>query len=215
MTNTETTMTVSSSNPVAEILEALMSKHRLNQTELANRSGVSQPAINRILKERSKAKHPRKETLQKIANVLGVTPDQLTGQEAISGRMLTKGVVPVLSWESLVPSSVSGVREQVAWLACPVEHSDQTFALQVLGEAMIGEDGYREGEIIFLDPCVSPDHGKDVVVLKDKTAFFRRLVVTPEGRFLKTLNPGWPTPIMPLPDDAIACGTVVFSGRAR
>ena len=80
---------------------------------------------------------------------------------------------------------------------------------------MIGEDGYREGEIIFLDPCVSPDHGKDVVVLKDKTAFFRRLAVTPEGRFLKTLNPSWPTPIMPLPGDAIVCGTVVFSGRAR
>ena len=215
MTNTETTMTVSSSNPVAEILEALMSKHRLNQTELANRSGVSQPAINRILKERSKAKHPRKETLQKIASVLGVTPDQLTGQEVISTRMLAKGVVPVLSWESLAPPNSQGGRKHNAWLACPVEHSDETFALPVLGEAMIGDDGYREGEIIFIDPCVPPDHGRDVVVLKDGIAFFRRLVVTPEGRFLKALNSSWPTPIMPLPDNAIVCGTVVFSGRAR
>ena len=215
MTNTETTMTVSSSNPVAEILEALMSKHRLNQTELANRSGVSQPAINRILKERSKAKHPRKETLQKIASVLGVTPDQLTGQEVISTRMLTKGVVPVLSWESLAPPNSQGGRKHSAWLACPVEHSDETFALPVLGEAMIGDDGYHEGEIIFLDPRVAPAHGKDVVVLKGKTALFRRLTVTPEGSFLKTLNPSWPTPIMRLPDDAVVCGTVVFSGRIR
>ena len=214
MTKTETTITVSSS-PVAEILEALMSKHRLNQTELANRSGVSQPAINRILKERSKAKHPRKETLQKIASVLGVTPDQLTGQEVISSRILVNGVVPVLSWESLVPANSQGGRKHNACLACPVEHSDETFALPVLGEAMIGDDGYREGEIIFIDPCVPPDHGRDVVVLKGEIAFFRRLVVTPEGRFLKTLNSSWPTPIMPLPDDAIVCGTVVFSGRAR
>lgn len=212
--NAETTMTMSS-NPVAEILEALMSKHRLNQTELANRSGVSQPAINRILKERSKAKHPRKETLQKIASVLGVTPDQLTGQEMISTRMLAKGVVPVLSWESLAPPNSQGGRKHNAWLACPVEHSDETFALPVLGEAMIGDDGYHEGEIIFLDPRVAPAHGKDVVVLKGKTALFRRLTVTPEGSFLKTLNPSWPTPIMPLPDDAVVCGTVVFSGRIR
>lgn len=212
--NAETTMTMSS-NPVAEILEALMSKHRLNQTELANRSGVSQPAINRILKERSKAKHPRKETLQKIASVLGVTPDQLTGQEVISTRMLAKGVVPVLSWESLAPPNSQGGLKHNAWLACPVEHSDETFALPVLGEAMIGDDGYHEGEIIFLDPRVAPAHGKDVVVLKGKTALFRRLTVTPEGSFLKTLNPSWPTPIMPLPDDAVICGTVVFSGRIR
>lgn len=208
-------MTVSNSNPVAEILEALMSKHRLNQTELANRSGVSQPAINRILKERSKAKHPRKETLQKIASVLGVTPDQLTGQEVISTRMLAKGVVPVLSWESLAAPNSQGGRKHNAWLACPVEHSDETFALPVLGEAMIGDDGYHEGEIIFLDPRVAPAHGKDVVVLKGKTALFRRLTVTPEGSFLKTLNPSWPTPIMRLPDDAVVCGTVVFSGRIR
>ena len=214
MMNTETAMTMSS-NPVAEILEALMSKHRLNQTELANRSGVSQPAINRILKERSKAKHPRKETLQKIASVLGVTPDQLTGQEVISTRMLAKGVVPVLSWESLAPPNSQGGRKHNAWLACPVEHSDESFALPVLGEAMIGDDGYHEGEIIFLDPRVAPAHGKDVVVLKGKTTLFRRLTVTPEGSFLKTLNPSWPTPIMPLPDDAVVCGTVVFSGRIR
>ena len=202
--------TTASDNPVAEILEALMSKHRLSQTELANRSGVSQPAINRILKER--AKHPRKETLQKIAGVLGVTPDQLSGQEPISARMIARGVAPVVSWESLGQGAHSRHSE---WLACPVDHSNETFALPVLGEAMVGDDGYREGEIIFVDPCVTPVHGKDVVVLKGDIAIFRRLVVTSEGCFLKTLNPCWPTPILPLPGDAIVCGTVVFSGRVR
>ena len=199
-----------SDNPVAEILEALMSKHRLSQTELANRSGVSQPAINRILKER--AKQPRKETLQKIADVLGVTPDQLMGQEPISARMIATGAVPIVSWDSLGRGPRSRHSE---WLACPVEHSNETFALPVLGEAMAGDDGYREGEVIFIDPGVTPTHGKDVVVLKGEMAFFRRLVVTPEGRFLKTLNSSWPTPIMPLSDDTIVCGTVVFSGRVR
>lgn len=211
MTNADTIIT-GSNNPVADILETLMIKHRLSQTELANQSGVSQPAINRILKERSKVKRPRKKTLQKIAGVLGVTPDQLLGQEPISTHMFAQGVVPVMRWENLAQGDHG---QHSTWLACPVEHSTETFALPVLGEAMIGDDGYHEGEIIFLDPRVSPGHGKDVVVLKGETALFRRLLVTSEGRFLKTLNPSWPTPIMPLPDEAIICGTVVFSGRVR
>jgi transcriptional regulator with XRE-family HTH domain len=118
-----------SGNPVAKILEALMSKHRLTQTELAHRSGVSQPAINRILRERSKAKHPRQDTLEKLAAELGVTPDQLAGREPISAHMLASGVVPVLSWEELLPTDSPGDGGQSAWLACPVEHSDETFAL--------------------------------------------------------------------------------------
>jgi SOS-response transcriptional repressor LexA len=211
MINKDITM-AQGNNPVAEILEALMSKHRLNQTELANRSGVSQPAINRILKERSRAKRPHKETLQKIADVLGVTPDQLMGQEPILTQMIDKGIVPVISWESLSRGAKS---EHSLWLACPVEHSNETFAIPVLGDAMIGDDGYGEGEYIFLDPYATPSHGKDVVVLKGGIALFRRLVIMPEGCFLKTLNSNWPNPVIPMPEDAIICGTVVFSGRVR
>ncbi|HRI93733.1 MAG TPA: S24 family peptidase, partial [Accumulibacter sp.] len=124
-------------------------------------------------------------------------------------------VVPVLRWEQLLPTDSSGDGGQGAGLACPVEHSDETFALPVLGEAMNGNDGYREGEILFVDPRVPAAHGKDVVVLHGETPLFRRLVLTPEGRFLQTLNPNWPTPIMRLPDDAVVRGTVVFSGRLR
>lgn len=199
-------------NPVADVLDALMSKYRLSQTDLAIRSGVSQPAINRILNERAKAKHPRKETLQKIAGALGVTTQQLIGQAPIPRQIMATEAVPVSSWKSL-SQEVSSANDK--WLTCPVSHGDETFALPVIGEAMIGDDGYREGEIIFLDPGVSPTNGKDVVVLKEKTTFFRRLIITPEGRFLKTLNPNWPLPIMPYPDNAILCGTVIFSGRIR
>lgn len=205
-------LSIPGNNPVAEILEALMNKHRLNQTELSNRSGVSQPAINRILNERSKAKAPRKETLQKIAGVLGVTPGQLTGQEPLPSRMMAYGAVPVMNWESLTNSTTGQQRD---WMACPVAHSDLTFALPVPSEAMRGDDGYDEGEIIFIDPAVAPAHGKDVVLVTGKTALFRRMMITQEGRFLKTVNPNWPTPIIPLPANALICGSVVFSGRVR
>lgn len=202
-------------NPVAEILEALMDKHSLNQTDLAHRSGVSQPAINRILKERSKAKKPRRETLEKISGVLGVTPEQLTGQDPISVRLFDKGAVPIGRWEMLTHTSHMGEISPGRALICPVPHSDMSFALPVIGEAMVGDDGYREGDLIFIDPVVKPAHGRDVVAVSPKAGLLRRYIETPEGQFLKALNPSWPNPILPLTSDIIVMGTVIFSGRIR
>ena len=202
-------------NPVAEILEALMDKHSLNQTDLAHRSGVSQPAINRILKERSKAKKPRRETLEKIGGVLGVTPEQLTGHDPISVRLFDKGAVPIGRWEMLTHTSHMGEISPGRALICPVPHSDMSFALPVIGEAMVGDDGYREGDLIFIDPVVKPAHGRDVVAVSPKAGLLRRYIETPEGQFLKALNPSWPNPILPLTSDIIVMGTVIFSGRIR
>ena len=214
MTNTEITIEVGC-NPVAEILEALMNKHSLNQTDLANRSGVSQPAINRILKERSKAKKPRRETLEKIGAVLGVTPEQLSGKDPLSVRLFDKGAVPLASWENLTNAEPPANFILGQALICPVPHSDLSFALPVIGEAMAGEDGYREGEIIFVDPAVKPSHGRDVVAVRGQSAYLRRFIRTPEGDFLKTLNACWPGSIQPAGKDMIVAGTVVFSGRFR
>lgn len=202
-------------NPVAEILEALMDKHRLNQTDLAHKSGVSQPAINRILKERSRAKKPRRETLEKIGGVLGVTPGQLTGQDPISVKLFDKGAVPIGRWETLTHTPNLGDIPPGRALICPIRHSDMSFALPVIGEAMVGDDGYREGEVIFVDPAVKPTHGRDVVAVSPKAGLLRRYIETPEGQFLKALNPSWPNPILPLTSDVIVMGTVIFSGRIR
>lgn len=213
MTTANTTLL--GQNPVAEILEALMDKHSLSQTDLALRSGVSQPAINRILNERSKAKKPRRETLEKISGVLGVTPEQLTGQDPISVRLFDKGAVPIGRWETLTNALRASDITSSQALICPIPHSDMSFALPVIGEAMVGEDGYREGDVIFVDPVVKPTHGRDVVAVSPKAGLLRRYIETPEGQFLKALNPSWPNPILPLTSDIIVMGTVIFSGRIR
>jgi SOS-response transcriptional repressor LexA len=212
---TNKTFPEASNNPVADILEALMHKHSLTQTELAKQSGVSQPAINRILKERIKAKKPRKETLEKISAVLGITPEQLSGQAPISGRLFDKGAVPLYQWEMLhhLPHTVDSSLGNA--LICPVPHSDMSFALPVIGEAMVADDGYREGEFIFVDTRIEPTHGRDVVAVGQKAAYLRRLIETPEGTFLKALNPMWPNSVIPLTNDILTLGTVIFSGRNR
>jgi transcriptional regulator with XRE-family HTH domain len=166
---------MSGQNPVAEILEALMNKHSLNQTDLANRSGVSQPAINRILKERSRAKRPRRDTLEKISAVLGVTPEQLSGQDPVSVKLFEKGAVPLAQWEMLTQSSYDPAAKAGKAVTCPVAHSDLSFALTVIGDAMRGDDGYREGDLIFIDPGVKPTHGRDVVA---EVRFSKRSTLT-------------------------------------
>ena len=56
------------------------------------------------------------------------------------------------------------------------------------------EPGYQHGDIIFVDPDVAPEHGKDVVArLGDRNeVVFKRLVVEGKLEYLKPANPNWP-----------------------
>ncbi len=60
------------------------------------------------------------------------------------------------------------------------------------------EPGYQHGDIIFMDPDVVPEHGKDVVVRLDDhdDVVFRRLVVDGKFEFLKPANSNWPHKII-------------------
>jgi SOS-response transcriptional repressor LexA len=129
--------------------------------------------------------------------------------------LFDKGAVPIGRWETLTHSAEAGNIQLGHALVCPVPHSDLSFALPVIGEAMSGDDGYREGDVIFVDPGVKPSHGRDVVAVSPRAAYLRRFTETPEGTFLKALNTSWPNPILPLTSDIIVMGTVIFSGRIR
>lgn len=56
------------------------------------------------------------------------------------------------------------------------------------------EPGYQHGDIIFVDPDVAPEHGKDVVIRLDdhNEVVFRRLVVEGKLEYLKPMNSNWP-----------------------
>ena len=56
------------------------------------------------------------------------------------------------------------------------------------------EPGYQHGDIIFVDPDVTPEHGKDVVVRLDDSdeVVFRRLLVEGKLEYLKPANSNWP-----------------------
>ena len=124
---------------------------------------------------------------------------------------------PLISWvqagnwyeisESFVPAYGSEL------LPCPVCCSPESFVLRVRGSSM--EPKFHEGDLIFVDPNVSPDHGKYVVVRLDESneATFKQLIIEEGKQYLKALNPDWPNRIIEVDEEATICGVIVFKGE--
>ena len=124
---------------------------------------------------------------------------------------------PLISWvqagnwyeisESFVPAYGAEL------LPCPVCCSPESFVLRVRGSSM--EPKFHEGDLIFVDPNVSPDHGKYVVVRLDESneATFKQLIIEEGKQYLKALNPDWPNRIIEVDEEATICGVIVFKGE--
>ena len=98
-------------------------------------------------------------------------------------------------------------------LPCPVPCSTSTFVLRVRGESM--EPRFHDGDLIFVDPEVTPVSGRYAVVqLGDaEEATFKQLIVEGGHQYLKALNPDWPQRIIEMNSTATICGVVVFKGE--
>jgi SOS-response transcriptional repressor LexA len=135
------------------------------------------------------------------------------GHEAnVSDVTIFKGEVPLISWVQAGAWGEGDFASDDAesWLMCPAPHSEHTFALTVRGISM--EPKYRDGDVIYVDPAVLPEHGKNVVVRMagQEQATFRHLVVEGDKMFLQTLNPDWPGPkLVELSSDDEIKGVVI------
>lgn len=99
-------------------------------------------------------------------------------------------------------------------LPCPVPCSEDTFVLRVAGESM--EPKFHDGELIYVDPQISPENGRYVVVRLGGTeeAVLRQAVVEGGRMYFKALNPDWPSRIVEAGNDDVVRGVVVFRGNA-
>ncbi len=73
-------------------------------------------------------------------------------------------------------------------------------------------DGYREGEIVYIDPDKSPVSGQDVVARVNDKLNLKRYKEDQDGPYLLQLNGN--IIIRPKGEWSI-CGVVVFSGKRR
>jgi SOS-response transcriptional repressor LexA len=190
---------------VAKVMAS--SKDLKTQTALAKKSGVAQSTIGRILRGEV---NPQSGNLERIAKAFSVSLAKLAemGQE---GEPVAEPIddlksverstrVALISWVQAGSFADALDNPQPAdgeeWMPRPKHSGARTFALRVRGESM--EPGYQHDDIIFVDPDVAPEHGKDVVARLDNCneAVFKRLVVEGKLEYLKPANPNWPDKII-------------------
>jgi SOS-response transcriptional repressor LexA len=198
---------------------------QMSMQELAEKVGVSSwQTVQQWEKDGGTA--PKRERLDAVATALKVSKEWLSfGQgepatkqsENLKAGPEIKGQLPLISWVRAGDLCESpdnfhpGDAEE--WIDCPVPHSNRAYCLRVAGDSMDGEGGYRDGEIIFVDPDVAATPGRDVVVrTPDGKTTFKRLKEDTEGPYLLALNG---KKIIRIPPDAHICGVVIFSGFKR
>lgn len=183
-------------------------KNGLNQTQLAERLGISPQSISHWEKNISV---PRSRRLKELAEILRVPQDYLipnsNGEDTGSQ---TGGLTPLIEWD--IKNT-----QVIDWLACPIEHSAKTFALKIKGEAMIGpaKPFFYEEDIIFVDP-EKPAQSKSFVVVQlpnQDELVFRQLIIDGTKQVLRPLTPNWYEPFILLDDSAIIRGVVIFKGE--
>jgi SOS-response transcriptional repressor LexA len=139
---------------------------------------------------------PDMSKLPKLAQLLGVTSDELLAYLSESGKktaqfdesktdksstLAEQNVVggiaarrlPVISWVQagewgeIVDNFQPGDADE--WVLCPFPSSDVSFVLKVVGQSMYnpgGELSFREGDYISVDPRVEPLHRSLVIAKK-------------------------------------------------
>ncbi|EKY1951561.1 LexA family transcriptional regulator [Cronobacter sakazakii] len=188
----------------------------LTQTELAERVGTSQQAIEQL--ENGKTKRPR--YLPELANELGVSVDWLIngvaeGNVKYVGPNEPKGKYPLISlvsagaWsEACEPYNLKEIEE---WYDTDIHMLGDGFWLRVEGDSMTSPVGQSvpEGHIVLVDTGREPKNGSLVVakLVDANEATFKKLVIDGGNKYLKGLNPAWP--MVPINGNCKIIGVVV------
>lgn len=191
-----------------------------SQQELADRSGVKQGAISKI----ERGDQDTTAFVVKLASALQVSPEWL--ESGAPGRGLVEPNtssgpavhrdVPVISWvqagawAEIIDNFAPGDAEE--WLPVPRRVGPRAYILRVRGDSMTSPypngKSYPDGTLIVVDPDVQADSGSFVVVrLEDsQEATFKQLVLDGGRKYLKPLNPQYPT--IEINGHATICGVV-------
>jgi hypothetical protein len=134
---------------------------------------------------------------------------------AIGADVVT--LCPIVDWSQVPTGQHTGLDQEgqrfEGLLPCPVPCSQGTYVLRVKGASM--EPKFANGDLIFVDPEISAESGKYVVVhlAGSDEADFKQLIVEGGRQYLKALNSDWPDRITEMDQANRVCGVVVFKGE--
>jgi len=178
----------------------------MTQETLAKKIGITRSAITHYLAGR---RVPSLSQFSRLAEILEANPSWLQfgspdekPADKISRLMASLHPVPILSWEEAANfTSLSEVNltRMTEWVPNYFTHKKNIYGLKIKGDAMISPNGqsksFHEGDIIVVrhNSVVTPG---DFVVAKltnTNEVTFKQYVVDAGKRYLKPLNPQYPT----------------------
>jgi len=158
--------------PASEVLAAnvksLLDTHSTinTQAKLAQKSGVGQSSISRILRADTQA---TAETIEAIARAFGITTSHLMspglGTTNVTPAAIGLRQIPLIScvqagmWTEIADAYTPG--DGADWLLTDLELSANAFALEIKGESMLPD--FRPGDRVIIDPEIAPSPGDFVV----------------------------------------------------
>lgn len=193
-----------------DLVKSRMKEIKLTQDALAEKMGITQATVARYL---NKKREPDIETIGSMMKNVGLNHLILNSdglveypQEAIANVREHHGYTykkkfPVISFvqagewtEAVEPIQVSISDE---WYETTERTSDQCFWLKVVGDSMVSPHGpsFPEGTLVLVDTGKEHQNGSFIVAkLTDvNEATFKKLAVDAGTKFLKPLNPAYPT----------------------
>ncbi len=150
---------------LSSTLKQLLNSANISEAELARRTGIAQPMVNRLAT--GKNKNPKLETLKPIAKYFSVTFSQLIGEDDIPANQLnnTNGTVntstyqlPVLQWSDLN----SGILSSEKMVATTANVSSRAFSLVVEGNEL--EPRFPNNSLLTIDPELEYNNSDYVLV---------------------------------------------------
>ena len=204
-----------------ERIKARMKELNLTQEELANKMGITRAAVTHYLAGR---RVPPLKQFERLANILKTDVpwlylgSSLENPTDIKNEALvpTHFPIPLLEWELVAQfPDLTKIKQEKFSEWVPRFHIDKTptFGLRIENDSMISPSGHNKsfhpGDIIIIDPNAIAQHGKFVVAVlpKAKEATFKQYVVDGGIRYLKPLNPQYPT--VQIDDKTRICGVMV------
>lgn len=147
--------------------------------------------------------------LSEFTNVTEFNPKQLRKVPLISN--IQAGV-----WREAIDNY--HVNDAEDWVTCPVPHGDRTFVLRVNGNSMTsphaGDDSFRNGDLIFIDPDREYVSGDYVVakIIDSNEATFKQYVEDGGKKWLMPLNPKFDK--IELVEGMHICGRMIYQGKS-
>lgn len=178
-------------------LNQILADRNLRAADVVRLTGLPQPTVSRLLK--GGQDNPTLSTLLALSKGLKISVSELLGDDcnvADKEPVAAFRRIPLINWVQAGALTPLAGNEAEEWIYCPVNISENGFALKVRGESM--EPKFQEGDIVFVDPEEEPRPGK-IVIAQDETfseaeATMKKLIVEDNQAYLRALNPEWPGP---------------------